>query len=68
MVFCAFISHHTRDATRRGLWFLGYGHTAALPYWCYILMIMGLPWIILRMIESMAVIKHSMTYSRVVDV
>lgn len=68
MVFCAFVSHHIRDATRRGLWFLGYGHTVALPYWSYVAVILGLPWIILRMIESLTVIKHTMTYNRVVDV
>ncbi|XP_063701224.1 transmembrane protein 267 [Culicoides brevitarsis] len=68
MVFCAFLSHHIRDSTRRGLWFFGYGHTSALPYYVYVTAVMALPWIVIRIIDSLTVIKHSMTYNRVVDV
>lgn len=68
MLFTAFISHHVRDATRRGLWFFGYGHTLPVPYYGYVLLVMAIPWIMVRIVEQMTVIKGPMAYTRVVDV
>lgn len=36
VLFCSITTHHVRDGYRRGLWFHGFGHTRALPYWSYI--------------------------------
>ncbi|XP_028139609.1 transmembrane protein 267 [Diabrotica virgifera virgifera] len=36
LLFTAFGSHHTRDATRRGYWFYPFGSTVPLPYIMYI--------------------------------
>nr|XP_002739951.1 PREDICTED: transmembrane protein C5orf28 homolog [Saccoglossus kowalevskii] len=39
----AWLSHHLRDAVRRGLWFWPIGSTPALPYWLYMICILSLP-------------------------
>ncbi|KAL5020477.1 hypothetical protein ScPMuIL_003369 [Solemya velum] len=31
----AWLSHHARDGTRRGLWFQPFGSTPSLPMWLY---------------------------------
>ncbi|CAM1319488.1 C5orf28 (predicted) [Pycnogonum litorale] len=36
LIFVAFISHHLRDSTRRGLWFFYFGSTEPLPYNVYL--------------------------------
>lgn len=64
MIFCAFITHHIRDATRRGLWFLLYGHTKPIPYWIYVSLIILLPWFIIKTIEYMTVIMHEVHTSK----
>uniref|UniRef100_A0A336M3A8 Transmembrane protein 267 n=1 Tax=Culicoides sonorensis TaxID=179676 RepID=A0A336M3A8_CULSO len=68
MIFNAFSSHHIRDSTRRGLWFLGYGHTRPLPNLAYIFGTMTIPWILSRLMEYMAVTLHLPKYNRIVDV
>lgn len=40
---CAFLSHHTRDATRRGFWCCPLGNTRPLPYVAYIICIAAMP-------------------------
>lgn len=42
---CAFITHHTRDAIRRGYWFCPFGHTPKLPYALYIFLTMITPYV-----------------------
>jgi len=37
------ISHHTRDAQRRGYWLYPFGSTRSIPYWLYIFIIAALP-------------------------
>lgn len=46
IMFAAFISHHTRDATRRGYWVYPMGSTAPINYWVYIAISAALPFII----------------------
>ncbi|KAF7386989.1 hypothetical protein HZH66_011441 [Vespula vulgaris] len=36
IVSASFLSHHIRDATRRGLWFCPFGSTQPIPYNLYI--------------------------------
>lgn len=42
-MFTAFLSHHTRDATRRGYWFYPYGSTQPIPYVSYVLITLLIP-------------------------
>lgn len=42
-IACAFLSHHTRDATRRGFTFWPLGMTKSLPYPLYIGCIIVIP-------------------------
>lgn len=46
IIFASFLSHHIRDATRRGLWFCPLGTTQPIPYYMYIAMSMMLPYIL----------------------
>jgi len=43
IVLVALLSHHVRDATRRGLWFWPFGSTRPLPNWLYITIVIALP-------------------------
>lgn len=43
VIITAFISHHVRDANRRGMWFGFMGTTPAIPYYLYISIAMVLP-------------------------
>lgn len=43
MMLTSFLSHHIRDATRRGLWFCPIGSTQPIPYYLYLVMSMMLP-------------------------
>ncbi|XP_046433750.1 transmembrane protein 267 [Neodiprion fabricii] len=44
VIITGFLSHHIRDATRRGMWFLFLGSTSPLPYHLYLFMAMALPY------------------------
>lgn len=46
VLLCAFITHHTRDAIRRGYWFYPWGSTSKLPSLAYILITIATPYII----------------------
>ena len=46
MCFAAWVSHHLRDAHRRGLWFPPFGSTPPLPQWMYIGLIILLVWFV----------------------
>ncbi|XP_043678260.1 transmembrane protein 267 isoform X1 [Vespula pensylvanica] len=46
IVSASFLSHHIRDATRRGLWFCPFGSTQPIPYNLYIGISMALPYIL----------------------
>ncbi|XP_070515607.1 transmembrane protein 267-like isoform X2 [Cardiocondyla obscurior] len=35
VMLAAFLSHHIRDGTRRGLWFCPFGSTCPIPYYLY---------------------------------
>ncbi|XP_055325218.1 transmembrane protein 267 [Sitodiplosis mosellana] len=42
---CAFLCHHTRDATRRGFTLWPFGTTKPLPYFVYIALVMTIPFL-----------------------
>uniref|UniRef100_A0A1I8N9R9 Transmembrane protein 267 n=1 Tax=Musca domestica TaxID=7370 RepID=A0A1I8N9R9_MUSDO len=46
VLLCAFITHHTRDAIRRGYWFYPWGHTNKLPNLAYILITVLTPYVV----------------------
>lgn len=46
VVLCAFITHHTRDAIRRGYWFYPWGNTNKLPNLAYIIITIATPYVI----------------------
>ncbi|KAG5314750.1 TM267 protein, partial [Pseudoatta argentina] len=46
MILAAFLSHHIRDGTRRGLWFCPFGSTRPIPYYLYVSLCMSLPYIL----------------------
>ncbi|XP_018579196.1 transmembrane protein 267 [Anoplophora glabripennis] len=46
IVFTAFASHHTRDATRRGYWLYWYGSTPPIPYGVYVLITCIIPYFV----------------------
>ncbi|EFN79348.1 transmembrane protein 267 isoform X2 [Harpegnathos saltator] len=46
IVLAAFLSHHIRDGTRRGLWFCPFGSTRPLPYYLYVSLCMSLPYLL----------------------
>ncbi|XP_063981424.1 transmembrane protein 267 [Diachasmimorpha longicaudata] len=45
IILMSFLSHHIRDATRRGLWFAPFGSTRPIPYNIYNAVIILLPYI-----------------------
>ncbi|EDO45051.1 predicted protein [Nematostella vectensis] len=50
------LSHHLRDAQRRGLWFWPIGSTPSLPCWLYVTCVMLLPFvlkIVIKAVESL---------------
>jgi hypothetical protein len=54
MFACAWISHHLRDGTRRGLWLAPFGSTSPLPSWLYLTAVALLP-LIVRICKPRAV-------------
>ncbi|KAK2151585.1 hypothetical protein LSH36_358g02091 [Paralvinella palmiformis] len=46
MCLIAWISHHLRDANRRGMWFMPLGSTPPLPQWMYISLILLFVWLV----------------------
>lgn len=46
VILAAFLSHHIRDGTRRGLWFCPFGSTRPIPYYLYVSICMSLPYIL----------------------
>lgn len=42
MFLTSWLSHHLRDANRRGLWLYPFGSTLSLPAWLYVTMIVCL--------------------------
>ncbi|XP_073842981.1 transmembrane protein 267 isoform X2 [Musca autumnalis] len=46
VLLCAFITHHTRDAIRRGYWFYPWGHTDKLPNLVYIIITILTPYVV----------------------
>lgn len=46
MFVVAVLSHHFRDAQRRGLWFWPVGSTPPLPYGIYIICVVLLPMVV----------------------
>ncbi|XP_044739131.1 transmembrane protein 267 [Chrysoperla carnea] len=46
IILTAFLSHHIRDATRRGFLMTPFGSTPRVPYFCYIFLLLILPFLI----------------------
>lgn len=46
IILTVFVSHHTRDATRRGYWFYPLGSTPPLPYTIYVIITCIFPFLI----------------------
>lgn len=63
VLLCAFFTHHTRDATRRGFWLWPFGHTPALPYLLYLLTVIAIPFILAYLLNSSE--NHAGEYSTV---
>ncbi|XP_017890401.1 transmembrane protein 267 isoform X1 [Ceratina calcarata] len=59
MMLTSFLSHHIRDATRRGLWFCPIGNTQPIPYHLYLSMSMMLPHVLQWLMPSIHESKSS---------
>ncbi|KAJ3641505.1 hypothetical protein Zmor_028011 [Zophobas morio] len=46
IVLTAFVSHHTRDATRRGFWVYPFGSTPPIPYYGYVGLTCLIPFVV----------------------
>ncbi|XP_051154179.1 transmembrane protein 267 [Leptopilina boulardi] len=46
IILSSFLSHHIRDANRRGLWFCPFGSTRPIPYYFYLSLSMAFPYFI----------------------
>ncbi|XP_030763914.1 transmembrane protein 267 [Sitophilus oryzae] len=55
----AFVSHHVRDATRRGFWFYPFGTTAPIPYLFYIFLTCLIPFIVLLIHKNVKISTES---------
>lgn len=55
ILLTAFMSHHTRDATRRGYWFYPFGSTSPIPYMSYVVITCSLPYFIYMIYKCLAV-------------
>jgi hypothetical protein len=62
----AFVTHHLRDANRRGIWFAPFGSTPPLPDFLYISLVLVTPYVI-RLITPDA-FKYSRVTTTVLDV
>lgn len=63
----AFVTHHLRDANRRGLWFAPFGSTPALSGLTYIILTILTPFMIKHFVPDLA--KYSrLPLSPVLDV
>lgn len=62
----AFVTHHLRDANRRGLWFGPVGSTPALSKSVYILLTLTTPYLIKHFVPE--TIKYTRLKTTVIDV
>lgn len=51
MIICAFLTHHTRDATRHGFCIHPFGDTMPIPYKFYIFLTNCIPYILLGFLK-----------------
>lgn len=59
ILLTAFISHHTRDAIRRGYWLYPFGSTPTLPYTAYIIISCTLPYFIFLLYRYLRILPLS---------
>ncbi|XP_074114950.1 transmembrane protein 267 [Cotesia typhae] len=52
ILLTSFLSHHIRDATRRGLWVPPFGSTGRIPYYFYVLLAMLFPYFVYLSMEK----------------
>lgn len=62
IMFVAFFSHHTRDATRRGFWIYPFGSTAPIPYGFYVISTCLIPYFTCWL-NSLIRIENTVTYN-----
>ncbi|KAL0275385.1 UNVERIFIED_CONTAM: hypothetical protein PYX00_003244 [Menopon gallinae] len=55
IVIAAFLSHHIRDSTRRGLWIWPFGVTKPIPYFAYLIAEVLLPHAIIMLVSAFPV-------------
>ncbi|KAF7282014.1 hypothetical protein GWI33_003675 [Rhynchophorus ferrugineus] len=67
LLLTAFISHHIRDATRRGLWLYPFGSTAPIPYAFYITLTCLVPFVFLSL-ERLMVIQNNDNHNNLLEV
>ncbi|CAG9854602.1 unnamed protein product [Phyllotreta striolata] len=58
IIWTAFASHHTRDATRRGYWFYPFGSSPAIPYAFYIALTCILPYSVVFLDRYISISSH----------
>lgn len=47
LIINAFVTHHLRDANRRGLWFAPFGSTRPIPDFLYIALVVVTPFVLM---------------------
>lgn len=62
IIFTAFITHHTRDAARRGYWLYPFGSTKPIPYMLYVLITLLIPYVIDTFMRALK-FKRTIPYS-----
>lgn len=51
MTICAFFTHHTRDATRHGIWIYPFGSIPPIPYKLYLFLTICIPYFLSVLIK-----------------
>ncbi|XP_023021150.1 transmembrane protein 267 [Leptinotarsa decemlineata] len=67
LILTAFLSHHTRDATRRGYWFFPYGSTPPIPYGLYIILTCCIPYLVLYLHDFVNITHKKIVHHSVIQ-
>ncbi|KAG5897046.1 hypothetical protein JTB14_025863 [Gonioctena quinquepunctata] len=66
IILTAFLSHHTRDATRRGYWVFPFGSTPPIPYGLYVVLTCLIPYFICYLVGFVTVTNYKVINSSVI--
>ncbi|KAF2892997.1 hypothetical protein ILUMI_13173 [Ignelater luminosus] len=66
IIFIAFTSHHTRDATRRGFWIYPWGSTTPISYVLYIILTILIPYFVCLVMHYIDITERQNEYIRIV--